>query len=336
MKYPNGLALVACLVGLLGCGSEVIGFTGAAGSGGAAAATSTVGAGGNAGSADAVSVGSTGGGGAKMWPPKYGPFTQEFAQYAPKWGSHCVGTNQQDIAAVEKVVFLGDSITVGTFPTPAGQTYRAVLTQTLQKKFGDSTEIASCAQNGAVVADLMTKQIPQCFPAPEPKRTLVVMTMGGNDVAGWAKKKLPADQADVQAQKTAAVMRTAVEWLKDAKNFPKGSFVMLANVYEYTDATGDLNSCPGAQFAGLSGNYVEGVTALVHLDEAYLKIAVDTKSDMVLMLESFCGHGYHSDDPANLCYRGPNAPRWFDVSCIHPTPAGHAALAGMFQSVVDE
>ena len=34
-------------------------------------------------------------------------------QCAPVIGSHCVGTNHQDIDGIERVVFLGDSITVG-------------------------------------------------------------------------------------------------------------------------------------------------------------------------------------------------------------------------------
>src|SRR5688572_16474449 len=36
-------------------------------------------------------------------------------------GSHCLGTNHQAIENVERVVFLGDSITVGTPPTPVAE-----------------------------------------------------------------------------------------------------------------------------------------------------------------------------------------------------------------------
>src|SRR3990170_2334213 len=44
----------------------------------------------------------------------------DYDQFGTVVGAHCDGTNHQDIAGVDKVVFLGDSITEGTPPnTPA-------------------------------------------------------------------------------------------------------------------------------------------------------------------------------------------------------------------------
>ncbi len=54
------------------------------------------------------------------------------------------------------------------------------------------------------------------------------------------------------------------------------------------------------------------------------------------MLESFCGHGFYAGDPTNECYRGPDAEVWFDATCIHPNPAGHAAISDMVLDVVGE
>ena len=64
------------------------------------------------------------------------PPQSDYDQYSPVVGSHCVGTNHQDIADVERVVFLGDSITVGSRPTLPGQAYRSVLGDTLRDAFG--------------------------------------------------------------------------------------------------------------------------------------------------------------------------------------------------------
>src|SRR5206468_8946026 len=104
----------------------------------------------------------------------------------------------------------------------------------------------------------------------------------------------------------AQLMRDAILWLKDPTRFPNGSYVVFGNVYEYTDATGDMASCPAASLSGFSGTWAQGTNAVTHFQEQYMKIAVDTKSDMVFMLENFCGHGYHHDDPKSQCYRGPN------------------------------
>lgn len=67
-----------------------------------------------------------------------------------------------------------------------------------------------------------------------------------------------------------------------------------------------------------------------------MSIAVDTDSDMLFLLEAFCGHGFHHDDPESPCYRGPDTEIWFDGTCTHPNPTGHAVIADMFLDVVRE
>jgi lysozyme family protein len=85
----------------------------------------------------------------------------------------------------------------------------------------------------------------------------------------------------------------------------------------------------------LSGEYIQGATALAKLNELYMEIAVDTGSDMIFTLEEFCGHGYRRDNMNSPCYI-PDAEQYFDISCIHPTPAGHHRIAEMFELLVDE
>ncbi len=159
--------------------------------------------------------------------------------------------------------------------------------------------------------------------------------MGGNDIMAWAEQMLPYEQAMVEADDIAADLQAALEWLTDdPTRFPAGVFVVFANPYEFTDGTGELGSCPGAQVIGLGGNYMEGAAAISYLQEQYLRVAVETGTDMVFALEAFCGHGFMRDT-VNACYGGPDAELWFDLTCIHPNPAGHAALADLFQTVMD-
>ena len=47
-------------------------------------------------------------------PERPGP---DYDQFSPVIGSHCLGTNHQDIRGVQKLVFVGDSVTKGTPPT---------------------------------------------------------------------------------------------------------------------------------------------------------------------------------------------------------------------------
>lgn len=67
-----------------------------------------------------------------------------------------------------------------------------------------------------------------------------------------------------------------------------------------------------------------------------MNLAVQSGTDIIFMLEHFCGHGFHYDDPTTECYKGPDAERWFDDTCIHPNPTGHEVIAEMFMSVIDE
>ncbi len=266
----------------------------------------------------------------------------EYDQFKPTYGSHCHGTNHQAIKGVQKVVFLGDSITAGTPPTPFSQYYRARLTAALTKKFG-KLEVKNCSKYGARTDDLLLKphqQIITCFPKlPEPKTTLVVMTMGGNDAHAWAKAAAEGKtitEVLKMVDKAVLYMRDAISWFrKDPKRFPKGVFVIFANMYEYTDGTGDLLSCPLAILAGLKGKWPEGRKAYIKANEQFMKIAVDTKTDIAFMLENFCGHGFKAKDPKNDCYQ-PKSETWFDLTCIHPNPKGHEQISKMFMNIVNE
>ena len=64
--------------------------------------------------------------------PSLGP---QYAQFNPIIGSHCGGTNHQDITGIERVVFVGDSVTVGTPPQDPLTYYRYVLALEIAERF---------------------------------------------------------------------------------------------------------------------------------------------------------------------------------------------------------
>ena len=298
---------------------------------------------------------------ADIWRP--GVVAPDYDRFGPTIGSHCNGTNHQDIRDVQRVVFLGDSITVGTPPTVPWGVYRAQLARRLSARFGlrapsvlwqtpnpvtgealvrSSGDFASCAKWGARATDLNARQLEDCFPAKERyKKTLVVMTVGGNDVAALTRDGVHRSYAQSQAAVESFVgeLRRAVRWLKDPANVPGGVSVVFANMYEYTDATGDVASCAAAQLFGFAQRWdrpAELEQLLIWANEQFMSIAVETRSDLVLLLEHFCGHGYRRNDPRSRCYRGPGAELWFDLTCIHPNPTGHQKLADMMMSVIGE
>ena len=319
----------------------------------------------------------------EIWDPAVpGP---DYEQYAMTAGSHCWGTDHQDISGVERVVFVGDSVTVGVpslgldlaawgLPagagTPDAAFYRNVLVPELVSRFGltapsaewwenwaavdvvagtgavqDSGDFAICAKWGARNDDLIqdNNQLSDCIPAGERgKTTLVVMTSGGNDLASLTSDHIAgveSAQTWTKAQEIAAQLRSAMEWFRVPDRFPAGVFVIYGNMYEFTDGTGQTDSCPAAALAGFGEpppNPELLAEQVIWIQEQYMSIAVDNGMDMIWMLEHFCGHGWNNEDPTGRCFRGTETERWFDLSCTHPSVPGHAAIAQMFLAVVDE
>ena len=253
-----------------------------------------------------------------------------------------------------------------TPPSSSSEIYRATLADRLALRFGleapsgvwksvnplsgqasvqTSGDFAVCAKWGARNDDLMqdNSQIDECIPLEERnKKTLVIMTSGGNDIAAITKDGgdgRPLVDLETDMANALTAFDEAVHYMKDTTVFPGGIDVVFTNNFEFTDGSGDVGSCPAAGAGGFDQPWEDPtalVTLIVHMMEQYLSIARDTNSDMLFVLESFCGHGFHHDDPTNGCYRGPDTERWFDLTCIHPNPTGHAELSDMFMAVVEE
>ena len=185
-----------------------------------------------------------------------------YDQFAPTIADHCQGTNHQAIAGVQRVVFVGDSVTVGTPPTQPRDFYRTRLANSLAQRFGlqapdaiwqnvnlidggalsqESGDFASCAKFGARTDDLRrdNDQLERCLPEAErDKTTLIVMTMGGNDVASVTQDGLEGRAVDElwgETMEFVDLLRDALEWIRTPGRFPNGVFVVFANLYEFTD-----------------------------------------------------------------------------------------------------
>lgn len=283
-------------------------------------------------------------------------------------GSHCMGTNHQDIVDIERVVIAGDSLAVGTPPTAAEQWWRNRLAAWLVAHFRlaapgflwqqadvvngvalqqHSGDFWSCAKWGARTDDIFSpphQQLVECNPEAErDKRTLIVMTVGGNDIFSWAQDmQAGAAIEDIQAAAEQAVadLEEAVRWVVAPETFPNGVYLVFASNFEFTDpdSGNDFASCPGA---GIISMDVALVDSRLHeiarwVMEQYMRIAVETGTDMIFMGEQWCGHGHMNDDPAGRCYRGPGTALWSDITCMHPNGDGHAAIAEMFEAVIAE
>lgn len=309
----------------------------------------------------------------------------EYDKFAPIVGSHCWGTNHQDIKGVEQVTILGDSVTVGTPNTAHALSadnahfYRNLLSEYLATTFSldkgnlldwglfksydyaagtggkqRSGAFANCSKWGARTDDFLAGggQLGKCFPTGgSDKKTLFFFTMGGNDISALTKLGAEASDTEVAAGYPAAwaeaksivkYLDDAVAWMRDPVRFPKGSYVVMANPYEFTDGTGEVSACTAAGLVGYKSWKKPEVqqAIVVWILESYMEIAVKRKVDLIWSLEHFCGHGFvstkASSPPPGACWLGAGAPVWFDETCIHPNDGGHKQLFTMFRDVIAE
>jgi len=204
--------------------------------------------------------------------------------------STCTGTNHQDISGIERVVFVGDSITAGA-PLPEDWTsldlaeteewYRNRLATELASRWGleapdwfwqnvDLTsgeslsklsgDFANCSKWGARTDDLHkdNDQLADCIPEDtRDQHNLVIMTIGGNDLYSLLTDvKDVVDQETIRAEWQEGIddLAAAVHWLvDDPATFPGGMDVIVANIFDITDSDGaaDIADCEGAQLLGL-------------------------------------------------------------------------------------
>ncbi len=289
----------------------------------------------------------------------------------------CTGTNHQDIAGIERVVFVGDSITAGA-PLPADWTtldlaepeewYRNRLALELAARWGleapdwfwqnvDLTsgeslsklsgDFANCSKWGARTDDLHkdNDQLADCIPEDaRDQHNLVIMTIGGNDLYSLLNDvKDAVDQETIRAEWQEGIddLSDAVHWLTDdPATFPGGIDVIVANIFDVTDADGaaDIADCEGAQMLGLDDPLKQPFTQelVLHWQQSLLALSAETGIDVALMGENFCGHGYNWDDTTGRCYRGGDATLYLDATCEHPSPDGHAAIEALMLGVIDE
>ena len=291
----------------------------------------------------------------------------DYDRFGPTLGTHCMGTRHQSFEGVQRVIFVGDSLTVGSPPTAAGDWYRNVLAERLARHYAlrapnflwqqadvvngrslsqESGDFACCAKWGARADDITRpphRQMQTCAGGADKRalRTLFIMTVGGNDIFKWAQDL--ADGASIEtiwpkAEEVVRDMEESLRWATDPANFPNGSYVVFASTFDFTDVDSarDFSQCPGAGIISMDSALVDPAFHEVvrWVMEQYMRIAVETGSDLAFVGERWCGHGHNGDNPQSRCYRGPNTPNWHDITCMHPNAAGHRGIADTFFTVI--
>lgn len=239
-------------------------------------------------------------------------------------------------AAVDRIVFLGDSITAGYGIDNRANRYTSLLEQNNDTRWaefiGDDltarygpVEVVDVSRSGAQTPDLTERQIPDLeAQGPFPGPTAVFITIGGNDLVNGLTA--PGGPSSVPPRVEANI-RAAVDELKAL--FPDGASILITNIYEPTDGEGQTNEC----FFGLRVDAAE--PALDDANGRTLALAQEQGFAWVDLRAHFKGHGFNHGRETIDAYDAADPTLWLQDDCIHPTARGHHEIRRLFLAALD-
>ena len=157
-----------------------------------------------------------------------------------------------------------------------------------------------------------------------PGDILVTITIGGNDLNAHAIKAIGGIDAPIRMEYGTHLDAELAALTAPGRLGTGKVYVVLANIYDFTDGQGDFATVkcgPGANVSASMDTMVfsawNGITA------ASLAKVNGTLYDMHA---NFMGHGYNNMDATQV---------WYDsASCIHPNAAGHDAIRKSIYQIV--
>lgn len=241
-------------------------------------------------------------------------------------------------AQAARFIAFGDSITRGYGVDNEANTYTELLLSNndskwptfagddLTARFGE-LEVFDVSRDGATAPTVISGQLPQLEDQLGPTvsgPTLVVGTIGGNDTLA------SIFSGDLEAATDAflADLQTITDFFLDPVRFPDGTYLAIANVYDPTDTTGQVDEC----FYGLNLSALQD--DFDRFNERTREAAVRNGWAWVDLHGHFVGHGFRYDEDG--FWADPDDPTlWFQDDCIHPNVRGHHEVRRLFLSAID-
>ncbi len=304
----RSLLVLISAIAIVGCSSSPSGTSGSGGNGAGSGGTGGGGAGGSGGGG----TGGTGGGGSGG-----GGGGGTGVGLVPPGGS--LGT----------YIVLGDSISDNGGNAPF---FYDQLHMDLAKKW-PSMMYVHAAVAGAIT-DTYSDGMPVGAPLLKdqitglgksyPGDVLVTITIGGNDLNGHAIKAIGGTDAPIRTEFGQHLDAELGELMTPGRLGSGKVYLVLANIYDFTDGMGDFATVkcgPGANVSATMDQMVfsewNGVTATSLANAA---------GHLYDMHANFMGHGYNNSDASQV---------WYDsASCIHPNAAGHDAIRRSIYTIV--
>jgi lysophospholipase L1-like esterase len=237
-----------------------------------------------------------------------------------------------------RILYLGDSITEGYGASSSELRYVSLLEQNVEwpgwdkidfeTSFPGLGELVDVSEGGATTGELLDLQLPALdgqLSYPVAGETVVVMTIGGNDLQ---TALIPFSDAEVIVNRALAQFEEIVDYFLDPAKFPDGVFLYATNVYEPTDGVGRSPSC----FFGI--DFSEDLPQLDRFNGELAQMGRDRGFAVLDLRGHFLGHGYHAEDPTVEGHDPDDPTLWFAPDCIHPNDRGHHEVRRLVHAAV--
>ena len=235
-------------------------------------------------------------------------------------------------AKVGTYIALGDSISDqgGTGPY-----FYDLLNADLAAKFPGLVFVHP-AQQGAIT-DVFSDNVPSGAPLLKTQidglgssyagDVVVTITIGGNDLNAHAIAAITNTDADLRAQFDAHLAAELGELTTPGRLGSGKVYVVLANIYDFTDGQGDFATVNCGPGVNISADAV--ATGFGNWNSVLATNIGKVNGALYDMHADFTGHGYNNTDTTQL---------WYDpASCIHPNAKGHDAIRrGMYKALTGD
>ena len=279
-----------------------------------------------------------------------GAWTLLFGQYRHDKGHGPAGPSVS-LAAFAKtwstnqyvLIGIGDSVTAGYGATPHHsyfellQTNDDTLDPTLKgcdlRHVLPNLAIRNYAVSYTVSAEHLRDQVPHLKRHPQSVHGIVVITTGGNDLIhdygrgparDGAMYGCRFDQALVWKENFRTRLRSILEGV--TTQFPGGCDIFLANIYDPTDAVGDIEHANL-----LLPAWPDGIKVLPLFNQVITETCRSYPNvHLVDFYSEFLGHGIHCSNWLNHHYRNADPHYWYFDNLEDPNDRGYDAIRRLF------
>ncbi|MEM9075060.1 MAG: SGNH/GDSL hydrolase family protein [Myxococcota bacterium] len=238
-----------------------------------------------------------------------------------------------------RMIVLGDSISAGAGAGRGSLVYHSLLVDNDDSMWPDDTESDLAALTGGTVEVIdaavggartgnLAGQVDRALgdiDLPAVGHTVVVVTIGGNDLQSALVGGNPTGPL---LDRAIAAIRAMAERLLDPTDFPDGTSLYLAAVYDPSDGEAQIDGC----FFNLE--LPELVAALDVWRDRYIELGEELGFSVIDALGHFHGHGHNHMNTENPFYDSADPSFWF-ADCIHPNARGHHELRRLFYEAMN-